>query len=162
MLHKLSAFFIGMLCLCSCNQEKRVITNILSSDFIIETISVKNKSLLYNMSINIITFNKEGKMEIPRIVDRAEEGLQESSIKNANWNFYKKDNKYYLNISTSNLYFNGVYHFYFVDDRKTNHLKLILENETTRIVSGKAYFFYRQNESLVNKVVKYTQGKVVN
>lgn len=154
--------FLCAILFTSCNQEKRVLTKGLTGEFIIESMLSNDKGLLYNFSINQFSLKEDNTIEIPRIVDRAKEGLKEDTVTTGSWIFFKKDGKYYLNLTTGNIYFNGTYRFYFIDARDRNHLKLVLENENTKIVSGKNYFYYRQNVDLVNKLVKYTQGKVMN
>ena len=161
--------FLFALIFSSCNNEKKILAKALTGDFIIESMVSNNEELVNNLTINQFSLNENNTLELPKFSDdlRRQDTLKKRSINDfttteGSWNFYKKEDSYYLKLTTSNSSFNGIYRFYFIDFKGRNHFKLVLENEKTKITSGKDYFYYKQNRNLVNKAVKYTHGKVIN
>ena len=165
-MNKINSFILLLaLLFSSCNQEKKAITKALTGHFVIESMLSNNKELIYDLTGNDFSFNENNALELPKFTDdlKRRDTLKKRSIydfttTDGSWDFYKKEDNYYLKITTSNSHFNGIYRFYFIDYKVNKHLILVIENDSMQILAVKDYFFYDQNKSLVNKVIKCTKN----
>lgn len=145
----------------SCD-KKGVVEKGIIGEYAIIFLNYNDTNLLYNLTLNIIEFHKDGNVVLPGIVDRQHNGLKVDRCLKGSWKLHQKDKMFFVDIITDNLYFNGTYEVSFDENKKDKLLQIILMNERFVLAGEKSYFNYRQNESLVKDLIKYTNDSIVS
>lgn len=136
--------------------KKDAVTKGVIGEFALNKFSYNDKDLLYNLNLNIIIFFKNGKVELPKIVDRYKDGLIADDNEDGTWELIQVDKKFQIEIKTKNIYFNKKFDLSFSKTKK-NNIVLSLKNSELNLMGEKSYFDYRNNKSFVDEIIKYTK-----
>ncbi len=135
--------------------KKDLINKGVIGQFAITNLTFENKDLLTNLNLNFIEFYKNGELKIPKIVDRYNEGLTEDVNVKGSWELIQNGEKIQILIKTQNQYFNDKFDISF-SKNLNNNLVINLISRKMSLSADKSLFDYRNNQSLINDLIKYT------
>jgi|GEM_PF-5823150 len=138
-----------------CGKKDAVTKGVIGS-YAITKIIYKGKSLLRNLSINDIEFQKDGKVIIPEISDRHNQGLLEDTNILGIWKLVQVGEKFQINIETKNVYFNQKFDLSFSKDEDDNII-INLKSDSLSLIGEKNFFDYVSNKLFVDEIIKYTK-----
>lgn len=142
-------FFIG------CSKKEVVLKGVIG-EFAITNLKFENKSLLRNLSLNIIEFHKDGRVIIPKIIDRHHNGVIGDENIEGNWKLVLVGEKFQIEIATKNIYFNNKFDLSF-SKTDENNILINLKNATLSLTAEKSFFNYSSNKTFVSNLIKFTK-----
>lgn len=143
-------------CFVSSCGKKELVKKGVEGEFAITNLQYENKSLLRNLSLNIIEFHKNGNVIIPAIVDRHHNGLIEDKNIEGIWKLVQTGEKFQIEIKTKNIYFNKKFDLSFSKTDEGNIL-INLNTGNSSLTAEKSFFDYRRNKSIVDDLIKCTK-----
>jgi hypothetical protein len=109
---------------------------ILNGLWAIDSISLLNKNVMWNLSHNLIAFEDDNKCILPQ--------FDWQGYKEGNWNLHIKDGKINLDIKSIKSAFNRNYEIIFFDDDKRKLHCMKMKSDSMVIVCSKGLTVYRK------------------
>lgn len=149
LLHIIGIAFI----LSSCDKKELIEKGVIGKFSIIAIVD-DSTNLLYNLTLNIVEFNKDGTVLLPGIVSR-NNALREDRNITGKWRLYQKKDVFFIDIISLNDYFKGTYEVSFDRNKEKEVLQIVLMNEKF-ILAGEKLFDHNYNKSFVDDLIKFT------